>query len=82
MSATILYRQVSSTGRSLSCFAPSSFIGSIEQAFGSFPCTLGEEAVPILTGMAAVCNDGGGNPYQELISAIEKLGTVEVWAKY
>lgn len=83
MSANIYFRQVRPIdSESLSVYAPSSFIESMTEAFGVFPCILGANEVPVLKGMAALNRDGGGNPYSELIEAINKYGTVEVYAEY
>ena len=73
MSASILWAQVKPIeGKSLSAWAPSAFIESIEKAFGGFPCDFGPDDIPKLSGMASMCRDGGGNPYQEIINRIEK----------
>ena len=87
MSANIYYRQVKPIdGKDLAVFGPSSFIRSLEQAFGRFPCELGKKDIETLKGMAAVSMDGAedkyGNPYTNLIEAIEKLGVIEVYAEY
>jgi hypothetical protein len=81
MSANIYWKAVEPTrGTRLSSWAPSAFIASVEKAFGSLPTVLTEADVPTLKGMAAMCVDAGGNPYEELIEAIETSGAVEIWA--
>lgn len=87
MSASICYRQIKPIeGKDLPVWAPSYFIGTLEKAFGNFPCVLDADDIATLRGMAATCQDGAveihGNPYEELIKAIQKLGTVEVYAEY
>lgn len=83
MSASIYWCQVRPvSGERLSAWAPSSFISSIEKAFGGFPCDFGNGDIEKLKGMASMCNDGGGNPYQEIINRIEKYGVIRVWAEY
>lgn len=83
MGANIYFHQMKPVdGQSISCHAPSSFIASMERAFGEFPCVLDSENVPVLKGMAAMSHDGGGNPYQEIIDAIDKYGTIKVYAEW
>ena len=84
MSANIYWRQVKpKDGTSLNVSAPSYFMGVMERAFGSFPCTLTEEHIPVLTGLAATIDrDDRENPYQELIKAIQQYENVEVFAVY
>lgn len=83
MSANIIYRQaILIKGKCLSCYAPSAFITTMEKAFGQFPLVLDENAIPRLEGMAVMCNDAGGNPYQELIDAINSMDKIEVSAVY
>ena len=83
MSATIYARQVKPiTGTSISCSWPSSFMDIMTRAFGRFPLELNDINVDKLTAMAATIDKGKDNPYQEIIDLVEKLGTVEVYAKY
>lgn len=83
MGANISYRQVKPiTGKDLPVGAPSYFIGTMEKAFGNFPCTLTSEDIPILRGMAATMRDEQQNPYEKLVEAIERMGAVEVYAEY
>ncbi len=82
MSANIYYRPTKETGFQLSVDAPSTFMENIRKAFLSeFPLIFGQDSVQTLKGMAAM-HHGEENPYDELIEAIEKHETIEVYAKY
>lgn len=82
MSASIYYRQVNpKEAQRLNVGAPSSFLDSMEAAFGTRTPRLSEADLPTLKGMAA-CYKFDNNPYRGLIDAIEQLGTIEIWAEY
>jgi len=82
MGANIHYRRTSKVDPSLEhIMAPSSFIESLERAFG-FPCELGEAAIPVLRGMSVMHADRRHNPYEEVIELIERLGSIELYASY
>ncbi len=83
MSANIFFRQVKPAEKeSLSCFAPSSFLATMMEAFGDMPLQLDQSNLDVLYGMSLLCGDGGGNPYQELIDAINKYHLIEVWPEF
>lgn len=80
MSATIFFRQVKlETEKHLSCVASSHFLATMQEVFGDMPIQLSETSIDLLSGMAAMCRDGGGNPYRELIDAIRRYEVIEVW---
>ena len=82
MSAAICWERVKEDHESLYVLAPSSFIESMERAGLRLPCEIGDGAVPVLTGMAAMHRNDGKNPYEEMIELIEKHGTIRIWAEY
>lgn len=84
MSASIYYRQVKPvSGKLLNTSAPSSFIDSLEKAFGGREPTLTTTEIPILQGMAILWTGmGGKNPYEQLIEGIQKYGEIEIDVQY
>lgn len=84
MSASIYWRPVAKSRKSVSTYTPSSFIESIRKAFGEFPVKLDTDSLPVLQGMAAVeqMPGNGENPYEQLVEAINQIGSIEVWAEY
>lgn len=84
MSASICWRPVDKRDKTLRVGAPSLFMETMRKAGLEFPCTIGSEELPVLTGMAAVYgrNDENVNPFDELITLVEKYGSVELWASY
>jgi len=82
LSASIHWRPVSETKNTLDVAAPSAFRDAIRECFGELPVQLDEKAIPILRGMAAMCRSARGNPYSDLIDAIQHCGAIEVWATY
>ena len=82
MSATIHWRSTAKSDPHLKeVGAPSSFIESIERAFGGFPVELDEKAVPVLRGMTVMYHEHP-NGYDEIIELIEKHGSIELYASY
>ncbi len=81
MGASIYWRPVDTAKHYLEIDGRSSFIAAIERAFGKLPVKLSCEDIPMLKGMAAVA-DERNNPYEELISKIGQVGTIEVWAEW
>lgn len=80
MSATIHYRKTSTVDPYLKCVgAPSSFIQTLERAFGHFPCELSETSISTLKGMSAMTDN---QAYEEIIDLIEKFGSIELYASY
>lgn len=83
MSASILYRPLADQRKCVDdVLAPSRFLGVMGKCFGNLPFTLGEGAIPTLSGMAATWDDDMHNPFERIIELIEKYGTIEVWAEY
>jgi len=84
MSANIYWKTVRpQQQRSLHASAPSSFIRSMEKAFGRFPCRVNKECIAKLEGMAAVYGEGPEtNPYSELVNLLEQIDEIELWAEY
>lgn len=80
MSATIHYRVIAEADPYLKTVgSASSLIDALERAFGSFPCKLSEEHIPVLRGMAAVSFK---QPCNEIIEIIENFGEIELYATY
>lgn len=84
MSANIRYRVVNPEpdGKCLPTWAPSSFINTLERAFGTFPVTLGPRDIRTLVGMVAASGGREQESYQALIDAIGDDNSVAVWAEY
>ncbi len=78
MGANILYT-ATKRGTDLTCSAPSSFIESMNKAFGHFPCDLDESDISTLKGMASCA---GIETYDEIIEALEKHKEIRVFAVY
>ena len=86
MSASLYYRVVKPPEGSLRVSAPSSFIGSMQRAFGTHPWRLTIKDCEKLEGMAAVYDDSRYNPFHTMLNQIRREdGTtceIEVWAEY
>lgn len=59
--------------------APEMFVLHISHAFGKFPVELGADQVERLEGMKATWTDASSNPYDSLIRAIRRYGSINVW---
>ena len=82
MGANIYFRPVKPKNKYAVCsMAPQSFMETMRKAFGDFPCELSEADLQKLNGMAIMFTDDC-NPYTDLIDAINKHGTIEVYAEY
>lgn len=82
MSATIYWRPVSKKERYFkNVGAPSSFMSTLDRAFGrragKFTCMDLER----LRGIAATY-EGEENPWEEMIEAIEEFSEIEIWPEY
>jgi len=80
VSATIHYRNASKSDPVLAVDAPSSFIESLEKAFGSLPIISSGSHVDMLKGMGITSHGESG--YQDAIDKIEKLGAIEIYASW
>jgi hypothetical protein len=87
MSATIYWRRVSNSNKTLPVSAPSSFITAMERAFGAGPWIMSGDCLQTLRGMSA-CYGGPDreNPFDAMIRLIDQEnGTtqaIEVWTVY
>jgi hypothetical protein len=77
MTAILMWRPLSA-GTSLGVGAPSSVIDCIKKVFGSFPYTFDHKDISKLE----VLSELYGEPYSELIEAIEKFAVIEIYAIY
>jgi hypothetical protein len=77
MSANLYWQPVIIKKRYLSTMAPSSYIASLQKAFGQLPVQLGQSDIGILKGMAAVNND-----FEELIKILHDFDSITIWAEY
>jgi hypothetical protein len=70
------------TGRELTVGEMSEdfFILCMSRAFGEFPVTLNKKHIERLAGMSACWAQTTVNPYSILISAVNKLGSIKIWA--
>jgi hypothetical protein len=69
-------------GQELATPSPDLFIAHMHRAFGKFPVELGKDEVERLEGMASTWTDIATNPYDIMVRAIKRLGTIRVWAEY
>lgn len=81
MGASICWEPVPEKTRQLSCSAPQNFLESLRILGWSPERPLNRGFVVALRGMAFAAGQNG-QPYVELIEAIEKHGEVRVWAEY
>jgi hypothetical protein len=81
MSANIYWEAINPNPKSLHVMAPSWFMECLERADMGLPNTFGESDIPTLRGLAATMKDDR-NPFKELIEAIQKNGSVNVWYEY
>lgn len=87
MSASILYTIVKPVhAHQIGCWAPSSFMKSMEKAFDDFPCLLDEDNIETLKGMEAAFGEAkygeAPNPYKEIIKAIERHGAIRIYSEF
>ena len=81
MSATICWEPINLKPKHLHVLAPSWFMGCLERVGLELPNTFSADDIPKLLGLAASMDDKR-NPFKELIEAIEKNGSVNVWYEY
>jgi hypothetical protein len=81
MSATIFWGSINTKTKHLYVMAPSCFMGCLERAEMELPNTFGANDIQKLRGLAAAM-DEKRNSFNELIEAIEKHGSVNVWYEY
>lgn len=83
MSASICWRPTDNSRKHISVGAPSSFMQTMDRAGLRLPCTLGENELPTLRGMAATWSaPENANPYQQIIDLIEQHGEIDLFAEY
>ena len=84
MSASIYWKPSTNDGINIDVGgSPSSFIDNIKKVFGTFPLTLDEDDLARLETLASLFDaEDECQPYEELIQAVKKAGTIEVWAVY
>jgi len=58
------------------------FVFHMNRAFGQFPVELNQDHVERLEGMAATWTDVSVNPYDTLVRAIKRFGSIRVWFDY
>ena len=78
MSANIYWQPAK--GKSVDVATPSSFMASMQRAFGDPPWNLTHTQWPMLEGMSAVAG-GPDNPYDQLLAAIDRHDTIRVWSE-
>lgn len=62
--------------------APELFILHISHAFGKFPLELGADQVERLEGMKSTWTDVSANPYDVIIRAIKRYGSIHLWQEH
>lgn len=83
MATKILYEQAHPIeGKEIEVAQVDLFIMHMNRAFGKFPCELNKDHLERLEGMCATWTDVSANPYDAMIRAIKRLGSVRVWADY
>lgn len=78
MSANIYWEPVKLESRSLSIDAPSSFIETMECAFGSGPWIIDESNDEFLRGLSI----GGFSEAAKIAGLVKKYKKIKIWAKY
>ena len=80
----ILFQQAQPIdGQELTVHKEELFIARMMAAFGSLPATLDKHHLERLEGMkAATLGEQSANPYDELIRAIKRYGSVVVFVKF
>lgn len=81
MGASLYWEPVKRKRNYLSEGAPSSFMESMERAFGSRTPLLNQGSKPLLKGMAAA-DPGRSKTYTELLDALEEYDEIEISAEY
>jgi hypothetical protein len=81
MSIDIMWRPTDNTDKQLDVPAPSMFTDVMAEAGFRLPCTLTDDDLPILRGMAAVYgrNDSTPNPYTELVDLIVEHNSIDLY---
>lgn len=69
-------------GKDLLLGEPDVFIMVMNRAFGQFPVELDKTHLERLEGLNAAWMNPAPNPYDALIRAIKRLGSVKIWASY
>ena len=85
MSANIYWTPVKEKKNDISVGAPSSFIGTLSEAFGPLPLTLedNETTIATLHGMLSAARDNEfGRTYGRIIDALAKYHKIKIWAEY
>lgn len=81
MSASIYFKPVNVRKHSLP--GQSAVVAALCRAGFPLPFMFNENSKPILVGMAAAWDHlKSDNPYQAILDAIEKYGSIEVWVEY
>lgn len=80
MSVSIMWRPQKNNGRSLN--GQSSFKEALEKVFGNLPKTFTKKDIERLEVMHRLSDIPYDDPYEELIEAINKHSSIEVWAEY
>lgn len=69
-------------GKELPVVHTEAFILCINRAFGAFPCELGKDQLERLEGLNAGWMNTAPNPYDALIRAVKRYGSIRIWAEY
>jgi hypothetical protein len=85
MSANIFWTPIKERRHDISVGAPTSFIASIENAFGGLPLELNNTEVNIATLKGMISASGSSDAissYEKLISALGKYDRIKIWAEW
>ena len=84
MSANIYWRPVSKTNKALNVPAPCSFLDKMRKAGFSLPCSISQNNIDILMGMAIGFGNQKDqpNPFREIIELLDKYEAIELWPEY
>lgn len=83
MNGKILFAQARPPdAKELQLASPDMFVMQIQMAFGTFPVELGASHLERLEGMRCMWTDVAANPFDSLIRAIKRYGSINVWQSH
>lgn len=89
MGASLLYEVVKPTKTRSFDRGTSDFRNAIERVFGSFPCVLTTENLPMLKAMREAAGPGGAELWQQIINVLQPLhdaggepSRIKIWVEH
>ena len=78
----IHYRPTSERDLYIKCYAPSSFMELMSKLGYTLPCTVNPRSIPFLRGAAAAASGGHADSLEHLITVLEAVGEIKLYATY